>query len=76
MRISKTLKSCLEIVAARLNIFVTTKLWNNYHRKEHAVPMAKGQIESWGLGYIDLFLNSFPLCPKVCFTKDKALPGE
>lgn len=44
----------------REDIFVTTKLWNNYHRKEHALPMARAQNEAWGLGYIDLFLIHFP----------------
>ena len=44
----------------REDIFVTTKLWNNYHRREHAVDMAKAQNEAWRLGYIDLFLIHFP----------------
>ncbi|KAK3938179.1 NADP-dependent oxidoreductase domain-containing protein [Diplogelasinospora grovesii] len=44
----------------REDVFITTKLWNNYHRKEHALAMAKYQNESWGLGYIDLFLIHFP----------------
>ncbi|KXH40708.1 aldo/keto reductase [Colletotrichum nymphaeae SA-01] len=48
----------------REDIFITTKLWNNYHRKEHAVAMAKKQNETWGLGYIDLFLIHFPVALK------------
>ncbi|KAJ5103415.1 hypothetical protein N7532_003944 [Penicillium argentinense] len=44
--------------------FITTKLWNNYHRREHALAMAKNQNESWGLGYIDLFLMHFPCALK------------
>lgn len=44
----------------REDIFITTKLWNNYHRKEHALAMAKKQNEAWGLGYIDLYLIHFP----------------
>ncbi|KAF2094752.1 putative aldo-keto reductase [Rhizodiscina lignyota] len=44
----------------REDIFITTKLWNNYHRKEHALKMAKAQNDAWGLGYIDLFLIHFP----------------
>ncbi|KAF2013998.1 Aldo/keto reductase [Aaosphaeria arxii CBS 175.79] len=49
-----------EGLVKREDIFITTKLWNNYHSKEHAVPMAKSQNEAWGLGYIDLFLIHFP----------------
>ncbi|KAK1994792.1 aldo/keto reductase [Colletotrichum falcatum] len=48
----------------REDIFITTKLWNNYHRKEHAIPTAKRQNEAWGLGYIDLFLIHFPVALK------------
>lgn len=46
----------------REEIFVTTKLWNNYHKKEHALKMIKAQNEAWGLGYLDLVLIHFP-CP-------------
>ncbi|KAJ0156231.1 putative NAD(P)H-dependent D-xylose reductase xyl1 [Colletotrichum tanaceti] len=48
----------------REDVFITTKLWNNYHRREHAVAMAKKQNEAWGLGYIDLFLIHFPVALK------------
>ncbi|KAL7948828.1 Aldo/keto reductase [Trichoderma barbatum] len=49
-----------EGLVKREDIFITTKLWNNYHRKEHALAMAKKQNEAWGLGYIDLYLIHFP----------------
>ncbi len=48
----------------RNEIFVTTKLWNNYHRREHALAMAKAQNEAWDLGYIDLYLIHFPVALK------------
>ncbi|OIW31449.1 putative aldo-keto reductase [Coniochaeta ligniaria NRRL 30616] len=48
----------------REDVFVTTKLWNNYHRREHALSMARAQNEAWGLGYIDLFLIHFPCALK------------
>ncbi|KAF4826641.1 putative NAD(P)H-dependent D-xylose reductase xyl1 [Colletotrichum tropicale] len=48
----------------REDIFITTKLWNNYHRKEHALEMAKKQNETLGLGYIDLYLIHFPVALK------------
>ncbi|VUC37912.1 unnamed protein product [Clonostachys rosea] len=50
-----------EGLVKREDIFVTTKLWNNYHRREHALEMAKLQNEAWGLGYIDLYLIHFPV---------------
>ncbi|KIW15135.1 hypothetical protein PV08_05180 [Exophiala spinifera] len=48
----------------RDEIFVTTKLWNNYHQKDHALQMAKAQNEAWGLDYIDLYLIHFPVALK------------
>ena len=45
----------------RGDVFVTTKLWNNYHRRDNALRMAKAQNEAWGLGYIDLYLIHFPV---------------
>ncbi|KAK9449617.1 NADP-dependent oxidoreductase domain-containing protein [Limtongia smithiae] len=51
-------------LVTREEIFITTKLWNNYHRREHVLEMAKKQNESWGLGYIDLYLMHFPVAQK------------
>ncbi|KAJ5978789.1 hypothetical protein N7501_002131 [Penicillium viridicatum] len=51
-------------LVTRAEIFITTKLWNNYHRRKHAIEMAKKQNDSWGLGYIDLFLMHFPCALK------------
>ncbi|KAJ5399103.1 hypothetical protein N7465_009592 [Penicillium sp. CMV-2018d] len=51
-------------LVTRAEIFITTKLWNNYHRHEHAIEMAKKQNDSWGLGYIDLFVMHFPCALK------------
>ncbi|KPI46096.1 putative NAD(P)H-dependent D-xylose xyl1 [Cyphellophora attinorum] len=48
-------------IVKREDIFVTTKLWNNYHSKNQALEMAKAQNEAWGLGYIDLYLIHFPV---------------
>jgi len=53
-----------EGLVKREDIFVTTKLWNNYHERGHAVAMAKAQNEAWGLGYIDLYLIHFPVALK------------
>ncbi|KIW04691.1 uncharacterized protein PV09_04425 [Verruconis gallopava] len=50
-----------EGIVKREDIFVTTKLWNNYHKREHALAAAQSQNKAWGLGYIDLYLIHFPV---------------
>ncbi|KIX01905.1 uncharacterized protein Z518_07844 [Rhinocladiella mackenziei CBS 650.93] len=57
-------KAISEGLVKREDIFVTTKLWNNYHRREHALAMAQAQNDAWGLGYIDLYLIHFPVALK------------
>jgi D-xylose reductase len=64
-----------EGLVKREDIFVTTKLWNNYHSKENAIKMAKSQNESWGLGYIDLYLIHFPVSLKYIDPSKKEFPG-
>lgn len=50
-----------EGIVKREELFITTKLWNNYHKREHAFEMAKLELEAWGLDYLDLFLIHFPV---------------
>lgn len=38
----------------REELFITSKLWNNYHAKPHVLEMAKFENENWGVGYLDL----------------------
>lgn len=58
----------------REDIFITTKLWNNYHRKDIAVDIARKQNEVWGLGYIDLFLIHFPVALKYIEPEKRRYP--
>lgn len=64
-----------EGLVKREEIFITTKLWNNYHRKEHALEMGKAQNEAWGLGYIDLFLIHFPCALKYISPEKRRYPA-
>ncbi|KAJ8084475.1 NAD(P)H-dependent D-xylose reductase (XR) [Marasmius tenuissimus] len=45
----------------REDLFITSKLWNTFHAKEHVKPMAKSQLDLWGIDYFDLFLIHFPV---------------
>ncbi|CUM63858.1 uncharacterized protein PRCAT00001446001 [Priceomyces carsonii] len=62
-------------LVTREDIFITTKLWNNYHAKDHALKMAKYQNDTWGLGYIDLYLIHFPIALKYVNPKEIEFPS-
>lgn len=64
-----------EGLVKREDIFVTTKLWNNYHKREHAIAMAKAQNEAWGLGYIDLYLIHFPVALEYISPEERRYPA-
>ncbi|KAJ7246893.1 Aldo/keto reductase [Mycena haematopus] len=53
-----------EGLVARDQIFITSKLWNTFHAKEHVKPLAEIQLAAWGLQYFDLFLVHFPIALK------------
>ena len=53
-----------EGIIKREDIFITTKLWNNYHQKDIAIKMIKKQNEAWGLQSLDLVLMHFPVSLK------------
>lgn len=48
-----------EGIVKREDVFVTSKLWNTFHARDKVVPIAKKQLEDWGLEYFDLFLIHF-----------------
>ncbi|KAJ8924074.1 hypothetical protein NQ315_006855 [Exocentrus adspersus] len=50
----------VEGVVKREELFITTKLWNNFHDKENVVPMLKESLKYLQLEYVDLFLIHWP----------------
>lgn len=53
-----------EGIIKREDIFITSKLWNTFHAKEHVKKMLKRTLSDWGLEYLDLFLIHFPIAQK------------
>ncbi|KAI5921566.1 NAD(P)H-dependent D-xylose reductase [Camillea tinctor] len=73
-------RAIAEGIVKREELFIVSKLWNNYHKREHAFEMAKLENEAWGVGYLDLFLIHFPIAQEFipfdklrwpCFWSDK-----
>ncbi|EJT99960.1 Aldo/keto reductase [Dacryopinax primogenitus] len=48
----------------REELFITSKLWNTFHAREHVRQMADYQLKLWGIEYFDLFLIHFPVSLK------------
>ncbi|KAJ8936536.1 hypothetical protein NQ314_012276 [Rhamnusium bicolor] len=49
-----------EGVLKREDLFIVTKLWNNFHDKKSVVPKLRESLEFLQLEYIDLFLIHWP----------------
>ena len=45
----------------REDLWVTSKLWNTYHRAEHVRPAVERSLRDLQLDYLDLYLVHFPI---------------
>ncbi|SAL98187.1 hypothetical protein [Absidia glauca] len=64
-----------EGIVKREELFITTKLWSTYHKKEHVRKACEKQLEQLGLDYVDMFLVHFPLPLKYVPIEEKYPPG-
>ncbi|KAI0931749.1 hypothetical protein AcW2_000571 [Taiwanofungus camphoratus] len=48
-------------IVKREDVFVTSKLWNTFHARDHVKALAKKQLGLWGIDHFDLFLVHFPI---------------
>jgi D-xylose reductase len=56
------LKSALAAgVCRREELWITSKLWNTYHRAEHVRPACERTLRDLGLAHLDLYLVHFPI---------------
>ncbi|MFO1066447.1 MAG: aldo/keto reductase [Pirellulales bacterium] len=45
----------------REDVWVTSKLWNTFHRPEHVRSALERSLRDWQLDYFDLYLVHFPI---------------
>ncbi|MCE7054544.1 aldo/keto reductase [Algoriphagus sp. AGSA1] len=57
-------KAIEEGLVKREELFVTSKLWNNSHKKEQVLPALKQSLSDLKLDYVDLYLVHWPIAFK------------
>ncbi|OSD06849.1 D-xylose reductase [Trametes coccinea BRFM310] len=48
-------------VVAREDVWVVSKLWNTFHRKEHVREAVMRSLSDWGVSYFDIYYVHFPI---------------
>lgn len=49
---------------SRDDVFITTKLWSNSHRREDVVPALRNSLAALRLDYVDMYLMHWPVALK------------
>lgn len=59
----------------RKDLFITSKLWNTYHRKEHVKEACLRSLKDLGIEYLDLYIIHFPIALKFIPFEKRYPPG-
>ena len=62
-------------IVKREDLWVTSKLWNTYHRKEHVRPALEKSLHDLQLDYLDLYLVHFPIAQNYVPIEERYPPG-
>jgi D-xylose reductase len=61
-------------LCCRDDLWITSKLWNTFHRQEHVVAACKKSLSDLGIDYFDLYLVHFPIALKYVDFNDRYPP--
>lgn len=64
-----------EGIVKREELFLVSKLWNSFHDEEQVEPIARKQLQDWGIDYFDLYIVHFPIALKYVDPKVRYPPG-
>ena len=59
----------------REDLWITSKLWNSYHRPEHVKPALLKSLKDLGVDFLDLYLIHFPISSKFVPFDERYPPG-
>ena len=68
-------KALDDSLVKRDQLWVTSKLWNTYHRKEHVRDACLKSMADLGVDYLDLYLVHFPIALKFVPIETRYPPG-
>ncbi|WP_406695954.1 aldo/keto reductase [Singulisphaera sp. Ch08] len=64
-----------EGICRREELWVTSKLWNTYHAKEHVRPAVERSLRDLGLDHLDLYMIHFPIAMEYVPFEKQYPPG-
>lgn len=62
-------------LCTRDELWITSKLWNTYHRPEHVRPAIERSLRDLGTEYLDLYLIHFPISLEFVAFEERYPPG-
>ncbi|ORX39296.1 Aldo/keto reductase [Kockovaella imperatae] len=68
-------KAIDEGLVKREDLFITSKLWSNFHAEDKVEPACQMSLDLWGLDYFDLYHIHFPIAVKYVDPKVRYPPG-